>query len=487
MAVQDVKLRLAPGETKEIQRPGRFIFCKFSDRQVSVIMDQARIEMEVGDKHVSTDRFKSFQVQNLDQEREAYLIFVVGDGDFDRMIVQGELSIVPILRNADGTTSPDTRHDLVINVQPYKLSIESFEAFDLIKTNSIAGTGSTGSLICYGPDGTLWNFSETSNGAYPTTIWDPETLDLLYAQEGWRLIQKPDGNISFKSIAYAPENGFIAVNVDNRAWTVSRNVGGFTADYGFLADIAEPGYTFSAIAYDETRGEVVTYYRAGGGAKAVYRDPVTLEKNSELTFDPSITFEGEMWALDPFSGRHCAFGGIGNNEVWIFERNGDFVETVGYPTGFSPGNLSQPMQVNRNDLIVAYESSTARLDIRALTDFASKPEFSAVRPGCEYQAGLLNYQSPQITADITVSETMAGVTVTGEVIKAALEFYLRRVVGDNYLDHVYGLDVSNPGFNRIVTGNETFKRAGVLDDLAITVPAQIVIKIDNELPTAGAL
>ena len=128
----------------------------------------------------------------------------------------------------------------------------------------------------------------------------------------------------------------------------------------------------------------------------------------------------------------------------------------------------------------------------AIRDFATKPEFRAVIPGCELLGALRNNeQLPQVTADITLSEVMGSVIVSGEVIKAAIEYYYKRRAPDDYLDHVYQFGASRDEnglpFKTINSGNRTFAASAFNDEFGITLPGQVVLVVDNELELGAVI
>lgn len=480
MSQQDVKLRLAPGETKEIQRPGRFIFCKFSDRQVSIIMDQARIEMEAGDKHVSTDRFKSFQVQNLDQEREAYLIFVVGDGDFDRMLVQGEISIVPILRNADGTTKPDTRYPLNIQIAPEKLETTAYVEGNLVKKEAylIPGASSLGTVsserprVFAGPGGypvVTWYYNSRADGGWYQVDWN---LNLIDSGSENLVASTPITFSSMSDNGWTPYAGFIscysndlyrAVGPDDEkehlySATFNINTFCYVPDTDSIILMDSFGEKFEEI-------DAQTYARKRVGTCNLY---------------------GGMVRWDWKTGRLYIFG----NDTYEV-RFSDFALLNTIPTAptFNTGGV-----VRGNNIFGTFGSSSDPIEIEnvVLYDYVTKPEFVGIRPGCELaQAAMYPQSVPQITAEVEVNQLFTGVELSGEIIKAALEYYFRREAPADYLDHVYyaslGNDRAGVPVKPLSSGNETFARAGITDDFTVLVPGQVAITIDNELQMGSML
>src|SRR5690554_437705 len=113
MAGQDITKRLQPGQSQPVQVGGDFIFLKFADRPIVVIINGgessgSRVIMEAGDKY-RPGAFQSFEIENTDNDNPAQLVMTVGRGDYNRQIVQGEIKSVISLRKADGTLVDDSR------------------------------------------------------------------------------------------------------------------------------------------------------------------------------------------------------------------------------------------------------------------------------------------------------------------------------------------------------------------------------------------
>lgn len=148
MAGQDIRKRLAPGGAQPINVSGDYIYMKFADRPVNVIINggrsgQTRVTMEAGDKY-RPGPFGQFEIENPDTERPAQIIITVGEGDYNRQYVKGEIQAEPILRNADGTTKPDTRFTLEMDLYPSRLSVISYQQFDLIQSINVSEAAEQG-------------------------------------------------------------------------------------------------------------------------------------------------------------------------------------------------------------------------------------------------------------------------------------------------------------------------------------------------------
>lgn len=122
MAGGDIKQRLAPGQEMPISVSGDYIFLKFADRDISVVITdgegaQKPVVMAVGDKY-RPGPFKQFLVRNTDDKRPAQIIMTVGQGDYNRQILAGEISVTPGVTRSDGTRAADSRKILEFEVWP---------------------------------------------------------------------------------------------------------------------------------------------------------------------------------------------------------------------------------------------------------------------------------------------------------------------------------------------------------------------------------
>ena len=120
MAGGDIRRRLLPGQSETIDTPGDYIYIKTADRPVRVIISQgtgsgSSIIMQAGDKH-RPGPFAQFTIENPDRQRPAQVVLVVGQGDFNRQIVQGEVVVDPRIKTADGSYVADQRETHYVSV-----------------------------------------------------------------------------------------------------------------------------------------------------------------------------------------------------------------------------------------------------------------------------------------------------------------------------------------------------------------------------------
>lgn len=485
MAGQDYPKRLEAGATQNVNIAGDYIFCKFADRPFTVIMDGSRVTMEGGDKYRNSGGFKEFEIENTDKTRPIAIVLTIGQGDYNRQIVKGEVGIVPILRNADGTTKPDTRFDIEFMLNPSNLIIKQYDLGDLIglTAGDFQGGSPMEKYLCIGPGGTLWNFSGANNANYLTVAWDIKTQEYLGVQNGYRLGFAPGTGIG---VEYLPALGFVYFNQSGEVYLLTPTGGTGSATYTLETTLTEAGYSFRGLTFDPAQGVSYGYYTSASGAKLV-----TYGADFEKLLDvaTSAGTQYASWSFDRETLRHVGWTGNGSTSTtWETFGYVDFqpMETATFSSPVLQETTTQGAVVIGKTLFFANGSNPVSIRAYAFEAYDTKPEFKAIKRGCEFVALFDHGRPPQITANFTAVKNEAGyVSLDGELVKAALEFYFLKKAPDDYLDHVYfidaGLDEGQRTFKPVYTGNETFAAGAVADSFGISAPGNVRLTIDNEL------
>jgi hypothetical protein len=91
-------------------------------------------------------------------------------------------------------------------------------------------------------------------------------------------------------------------------------------------------------------------------------------------------------------------------------------------------------------------------------------------------------------APVSVIYGNDGAIISGEIIRTAIEFYFKKEVADDYLDHVFKFMAVYQGDqtdvlqkNIVQSGGATFLRLKIEDDFTIRIPGYIVLTLDNGL------
>jgi hypothetical protein len=483
MAGQDYPKRLEAGATQNVNIAGDYVFCKFADRPFTVIMDGSRVTMEAGDKYRNSGGFTEFEIENTDKVNPIAIVLTIGQGDYNRQIIKGEVAIVPILRNADGTTKPDTRQTISIDLKPANLALTAYEMQDDIISVRAAENANPGNVFLTAENMIGVNYQK-GDGSRGTDSYDPKTLAYVKTDS------YADGtNGEWDDCTYWPGVGLVMLSY---AGSVSRIilVGGPDPfnDYTtlFTPTPSNENKRVKSIAYDWKNGYLLVLNTGGQPSDNQFYEAYDRDFNLVYTRPASRYWEG----IKVNTVTHDIVISLTSDLLLIDNATGASLKNLDY-------TLASFVYFDTNVVVLGdtvYFANSRQDNIRAfaLEDFTTKPTFDAVRPGCELKNTILKTRElPQITADITASELLAGVVLSGQLIKAALEYYYQRKAPDDYLDHVYHLDYSSDQngvpVKAINTGNETFKRAEVVDDFSTLLPGQIVITLDNELTLGGVL
>ena len=478
MAGKDYPEYLNPDQTQYLAVQGDYIYCKFAERPIRIIDNGKPVEMIAGDKYRPGHRFESVYVHNPDKQNPISAVLTIGTGDFSRQIVQGEIKAEPILRAADGTTRPDTRETVAIDLVPENIETITYQKYEIVKEG----------LNPVWPDG-----KETDSEEHTITRGYKNRLALVFVRydtlqtmvveydKNLRVVRKivSDDAVVIDSVAYKPGVGYVV--------SQNQGTGGDTLIRKVDSDALN---TIGAISGND-------FY----GIQWIPEKSAWFANSSDGVWKLNDNFE-PVEKITGY-GSQKAFGYDAANDCLVIARNSlnSGFYRVKYEGGellevWEPGgeNHAGAFSVDGNDMFVqlSFGGTTIKPQKRAISQYTTKPEFKARRPGCELKSALVNAGTlPQITADIEHQSEREGVILRGELIRAALEYHFRQAVADDYLDHVYSFQVTrdalgNPGMP-VVAGNQTFARAEIADDFDMLTPGRVTLTIDNALTTTRPL
>lgn len=479
---QDFHITIPAGGTRNISRQGEFVYLKAADRAVDVIMpNQTRVTMEAGDK-LRQDIFSGFQIQNPDPLNPAALVFTVGMGDYWRQIVQGEISVVPGLRGADGQWRPDTRQSISLDILPRISESQHFAAGATMQQSAMA----TNQYLNQGPEGTVIDCTVAAGKVTGIRVIDKKTLQQSGSAPAYAFADGSYGN----DLIYSPVHGYLFV-YHNGLYKASDASAPLVAlagtDYGTAcrlydrANFKKAGYLVicyggpggsnvilnesdlsvaltdipnlgvisnqSRVRFDPYQNVVI--YAQGGAQQSLYSAGA-----SDLSFDP-VTKTG----LDQYSDNAGEVG---------FVPQGRFA-FVGYSSGHAgKGNISRAVA----------ETFDTPLEVQAIKDSGG---------GCVAAQVLGRDRTAHLytTAGVTVTGSGDDLSVWGELVKFALENYFRAEVEPNYLDHVFSVEFSRPGNGALSLpvngGVNSFDRQSIADDFTVYLPTNIKLTIDQGL------
>ncbi|MDX1800399.1 MAG: hypothetical protein R3303_05665 [Marinobacter sp.] len=477
MAAQDIKKRLEPGGAQPVNVAGDFIFLKFADRPINVIISdgrsgQTRVTMEIGDKYRPRP-FEQFEIENPDLTNPAQVIMTIGQGDYSSQIVKGEIQVEPGLRKADGTLVADTRYDVVLDLIPTRIEQLSYLQNEVIKSRVIESPNRA-RVTFWGPAGEV-SIYDPYGAANNLTFYDRETL----FQVGAATLATDSHTVD---VAYWPGKGYVLVQ-NNKLYSVTQS--GLTLILTFPLQSGGPGDETTGIDYDPFTDTLIA---SNGGSTPGDERLYQIDNALTVTKINGGKYGTARFRIDRLTGDFVYCSSV--NGISISERATPKTVKLAPPSSgiaWAKGGLFTGLfawgMVNSGTQGIVRKT--------ALDDVTTKPEFDAIKSGCELTRALLNLPNTvQTTASITLAQTPSGLVVQGELIRAALEWYFKRPIGADYLDHIYSLSMSKNQdglpFKRRLGGTQTFDRQNIADNFGTLLPGQLIITIDDSLALEGA-
>lgn len=478
MAGQDIKKRLNPGQPQQVNVGGDYIFLKFADRPVDIVITGGRsggtrVTMEAGDKY-RPGRFDSFEVQNTDPDRPAQIILTVGEGDYNRQIVQGQVSTLPTVIRADGTQSPDTRYPICFTAAVTDDTVKEVMAGELFNEYSADPFSDQSAFIRNGvvyfpkvnPAGLIIDRVQVS----PFKVLGRITVDSEWTDGGvvnpyFKYSEKNDlvygftvnGGISYSAVTFdqflsgrigavqniqsdyqgfavtkwgVSDNGYIEFYVDNLEDDNLKTVLRFDAQGDLKDEIETPYATFNALYLGD--GRAIAKVRENGDVKTGWIDPETLA----------------------------------------------FIEESDVPENF-PTNEAGYDRINRQ--VIYYRNNNQTIYVGSIEDYRIGGYLTVITGGDQF------VKTDQIPIfEGTTIQNLAGYkyTAKGQIIRTLLTAYFLKtegkLIGEEYLDHVFGLEISNG--RKVISGSYSFFNQAIADNFEITLPVDLKLTVDNNLP-----
>ncbi|WP_299592705.1 hypothetical protein [uncultured Microbulbifer sp.] len=195
---------LGPKAGKPVQKPGDFIFLREAAFPVRVIVNGDPVTMEAGEKrrfdrslgNPNIPAFDTFEIENTANFAQR-VVFVVGTGDYEKIIVSGEMSVSAFVKTATMGEALSLPMKLEREVGIESLAEQTFTTGTVVwdgGDNDIPGEGACvwwdGKFHTFDEDGMRRAFSPTSAaGVYDSeTTWFEPSGDLLggtITPDGW--------------------------------------------------------------------------------------------------------------------------------------------------------------------------------------------------------------------------------------------------------------------------------------------------------------
>lgn len=502
---RDVRIYLEAGEEKQVPtNEFEFVYVKTAVRPVVVIAEGQSVEMGAGEKRRFVAPIDRLYIKNPDLTRPVAVVLVVGVGDYEKIVVTGQLTTNVGLLKADGTFSADRRFPISLGIQPQPgflgadylagEEIADFAAEDLddYPIENVLGTLRCTNTNYPGTDDIILKMNLTSpmlfarvnlktglvverweepfTGQPPLKNGDPIPLgDGTYMWAlGSALIKTANTrmDLPIEELPTFIETGFYTIlhacvdHVGRKLWIEGRLTSSSLAS------------VYRLRAYDLDSGSLISEvdYTARNDVSRI------------LSFDP-IT--GRVVSIAGNSGTHYSYAPDLSEKIILSDTRTDII------LGSVYGGIVRNNQLYRYRLSGDWRINRSALEPMSI---AGQAYATKLREG--------NLRAIRITRPLEYFETGATIVPVllpdgrqrwdGEVIRAVLDIYYQGSVDPAlYLDHVYGLRISDAGLTaganefEVQTEGQTFLAAEVIDNFSFVVPGVIELVIDDQVPLLG--
>lgn len=499
--MQEIKRFIGAGGSDYVDAAGDFIFCAFADRTFRIVIDGKSLTVSPGDKLRPQKRFQNFQIENLDASNEMAVRLIVGEGDYNSQIIQGEVTVMPGVRGADGQWRDDTRHKLSFDIVPRRVATKLYAAGTLINTsermdylmNSVMPSDVSASSIGLGQTDTGWFLSGKPKYDIQMDVlsFDNDFNLLDVSAEKHATIEKVPFKVEegafdacrIGGIYYYISDGSTLVTDGNR---VAYWAPGTASAYGTLFDFGAIGRAvFSVCPY---KGSILAM-TVGGSPNTVRTDARwhVISQQGEILREGSFPVSAEIYGWDKVRYWHAVNAAVIKTQdgMVLFDPDSGYLEEV-VEAGALTGTRSGWVPLGRH--LIRYDDGARRLRRQVFRDFDSPIQLDIISNACNEWEAITEQKTDQFhtLAAVTAEKLVTGeVRVKGEVIRAVLEFYFKRFIDDDYLDHAYYFSTNGDPFGgtRIIKngGGNSLRKIGVLDDFDINIPANFEITIDQSL------
>lgn len=483
---RDIPVLLQPGSGATVRAPGEFMYLAFADREILAIVTgldgtQSRLKMVTGDFTKPAGGIEEVELVNPDPDTPCAVTVIIGAGEFDRKIIQGEVTVNPGIRRADGQFVEDTRRDLSLRValsnldtQEYVYGSVVFEVDDLDTYND-----NPGGIIHYKEGPKFLCGDNSSSEIYLLTV-DGTKEAISWPGDNQRCCQVPRGIMTWTA---SPVTGNLALTivdlydftirsrVDTGVNRINDNAGNhlcYDPDtgmvFGALYD-GDSGRLFKATA----EGDLITLGEPLPAGAAYNGDPINVVDG--------VIHVGNSTSGTALSSRICADLNLNllTLDSWKLPTTADGAPSVEWFSGRGR---------NSRHYWGLITTDSRRLFEVAVTEWTRTAIGSVSSCG---GARLFNLENSPTDATISTRVDDNGkVLVTGQVLKAVLDLYFRdRFARADYLDHIYGVRFEQANGVlpfEVRTGGSSFRRAGIDDWFTdVPMPQTITITADAEL------
>tara|TARA_B100000446_G_scaffold185938_3_gene211052 strand:+ start:7330 stop:8823 length:1494 start_codon:yes stop_codon:yes gene_type:complete len=494
MSHREIKVTLQPLAEFPVSVVGEFFYIKQAVRDFKVIIHDQTHTVKEGD-HARYDRkpFESLALKNPDSVRPLAVIMVVGFGSYDQKIMQGNVTVQPGVRKADGSFVDDRRFWLPLTAafNPVFKS-KLYQAGDTQVTELLPNAGVKS--VTSGDD-YLYVLMNESGADYTEGNYLFHKFNVAGEMIGIRTLNIPtsggSGILSYKDNGLAITEGFpVVAYAGDKKDVIYQESGNTSVNDSYYKELASVG------AGRKIGGAYVD--RESGTIYAISSNGTDRVQIHNVDYDGNVSLVGEFDYANVInfgSPKQCKLFKRGDsfiffalNKVYVFSADGDSV----YSTSAVEASSFTYYGALVGDFLYLASKSNALLDTFLVThtDFTetAKGFFQYGKGGKDVRVLKTQRAESTTKAAIDITGKDSGLHVKGQVIKMALELYSGKEVGPNYMDHVYGVRINSGDnsagvlpYQEISSRGETMLAANIGDSFEAFFGGTIEIQIDDSL------
>jgi hypothetical protein len=444
---------------------GEFVFFKTGASRVRVTIHDESVVMEPGDVRRVTKPFSGFEMTNLSGIDQAVEL-VVGFGEYNRLVVRGEISSFSSVLGSDGVARLDTRkrisYDIGLTVADPKtftylgdtgqFNVALQTGGKAIRQTAILPNGNVLALFQDGLfylgefsrlDGTQIGSRSSGFTQAPSAIEHHPTFGNLIKRfsgelcqaDGIEFVELPEGYLDISGRSYYPDGSVISftggvnpkVRLFNSLYASASVIELESSQYptlGGIDVIADPLNYGSVLINPGSSGQTVKRFNLF--TKVIEDTGATgFNANNRIRYNHQLK---QFYKINLESGSPGIIRTLSSIDGKFFGRG---MVTKSGNARIKKGNYSKEIPNRGDQFFYDEDSNTLRADIiRIIADD-------------RYQ------DAGQLAAP------------------------------DNYLDYVHAIEIDGEALEN--TGPSSFQRAGILDEFTINNPSRVTIEITDEL------
>lgn len=464
----DIKTVIPAGGTVNLKAAGDFLFVKFCEREVFMdIKDRegrsdGKTAIITGDFRRPPSGVNEIDLENPNPDAPVAVVLYVGFGEFDRRIIQGEITVNPGLRNAAGQWVDDTTTDFDLRVSVGNTETYQFAVEETVESAPIGVPRYDISGWMEADDGRVFLMREDKN-TYVSEDWPNKE----FKDTGLFLGHGPGLQIGRELIFPEGYQGYVRFNVFDAATLKARRTiysgikwGGSGQNPQLKGMVLLPTGLI-AVSHDSGEGNNISIVDQSGN--------VVKRIETDISFLNGGIIEKDGYLMAS-SGRFAD----GYAKAWDART----LEPVPFPAGVVPNDAISELHLMAADKRYWFTAWSGDLLKVAIEQF--KITATGTAAGCG-AARMFKETREETSANIYVERVDAGtVLMSGETIRACLEFYAGRPVRLDYLDFVYAFKAENiNGFagRKISAGGQSFLAAGIEDDFVMEFPQRVTLTL----------